>query len=337
VLGPLHMFHLRVGNFRDALRYAQRGVTVAMRLDDPAARTLAHALAGISLHFAGELDAARAELETALEHGRVPHRTRSIYLGFDGQALASIVLARTLWIQGHPARGMELLQLAVQDAERKNHPVTLAITLIYAISVLLWGGDLDSAKSHVEWFIAHADRHTLAPYQAVGRGFRGRLALLRGDPKAGVEDLQGCIAQFHATRYELLTTPFSMALAEGFAALGRTAEAEALTNATIERCEANGDLVFMPDLLRTKGNLQLSASPRNDRTAEQCFAQALAWSRRLGAPALELRAAIDYAGLLAARAQAAEARALLRPAMDHVDEGSNTVDLRAGARLLAAL
>src|SRR6185369_684380 len=72
VLGPLHMFHLRIGNFKSALQYAQRGVAVAQAVEDPAARSLAHALAGISLHFTGELGPARSELETALQHGQVP-------------------------------------------------------------------------------------------------------------------------------------------------------------------------------------------------------------------------------------------------------------------------
>jgi hypothetical protein len=78
---------------------------------------------------------------------------------------------------------LELLHWAVNDAERKNHPVTLAITLIYAISVLFWTGDLDGAKRHVDWFVAHVERHALAPYLAVGRGFTGRLAMLQGDAK----------------------------------------------------------------------------------------------------------------------------------------------------------
>ncbi len=146
VLGPLHMFHLRTGHFNDALRYAQQGVAAAAALDDPEARTLAHALAGISLHIIGDLSAARVALETALRHSGDSQGTRAIYLGFDGQTLAGIVLARTLWLQGEPAQALELLHRTVKDADRRNHPVTLAIVLIYAISVLFWTGDLDGMK-----------------------------------------------------------------------------------------------------------------------------------------------------------------------------------------------
>jgi len=337
VLGPLHMFHLRIGNFKSALHYAQRGVTVAKAIEDPAARTLAHALAGISLQFAGDLGAARSELETALRHGQAPQRTRAAYLGFDGQTLASIVLARTLWLQGQPAQALELLHQSVKDAERKDHPVTLAITLIYAMSVLFWNSDIDGGKKHLDRFVAHAQRHSLAPYLAVGLGFKGRLALMQGDARSGVESLQACLTQFHAMRYELLTTPFSMTLAEGLGAVGRHAEAMMVVDETIRLCEANGDLIFMTELLRVKGRLLLSLSPASDKDAEACFTQALEWSRRQGALAWELRTAIDYAALLEARGQPDSARAILQPVVERFTDGAATADLKAAERLLTNL
>ena len=336
VLGPLHMFHLRIGHFKDALHYAQQGVAAAKALDDPSARTLAHALAGISLHVVGDLAAAQVEFETALRHSRDSQGTRAIYLGFDGQTLASVVLARNLWLQGKPAQAHDLLHQTVKDAERRNHPVTLAIALIYAMSTLFWTGDLDSAAKHLDTFVAHAQRHSLAPYLAVGQGFKGRLELLHGDAKGGVASLQSCLAQFHAARYELLTTPFSATLAEGLAALGQQAEAMALMDETIRRCEAGGDLVYMPDLLRMKGCLLRGSTP-GDEGAEQCFRQSLDWSRRQGAPAWQLRTAVDYATLLSARGDADGARALLGPAFEPFAEGLETADARSAARLLASL
>jgi hypothetical protein len=211
----------------------------------------------------------------------------------------------------------------------------LAIALIYAISMLLWTGDLDGARRHIDWFVAHAQRHALAPYLAVGLGFKGRLAILEGDPKAGVENLQTCLAQFHAMHYELLTTPFQMALAEGLAGLERRDEAIALMDDTIKLCETNGDLVYMPELLRAKGGLLL-AGPGGEG-AEQCFKQSLDLSRGQGARGCELRTAIDYASLLAARKKPARAREILLPVFETFTEGAETADLKAAMHLLATL
>jgi predicted ATPase len=60
-------------------------------------------------------------------------------------------------------------------------------------------------------------------------------------------------------------------------------------------------------------------------------------SRRQGARAWELRTAVDYAALLAARGQGGSARALLQPLRDQFVEGLDTVDLKAAERLLATL
>ena len=66
---------------------------------------------------------------------------------------------------------------------------------------------------------------SLGPYLAVGRGYKGMLAIARGDARGGVESLQGCLEVLHAARYELLTPTFNISLAEGLAALGRLAKA----------------------------------------------------------------------------------------------------------------
>jgi predicted ATPase len=175
----------------------------------------------------------------------------------------------------------------------------------------------------------------LGPYLAVGRGYKGALAIRRGDAKSGVESLPGCLEVLHAARYELLTSTFNISLVEGLAALGRFAEGIALADETIRLVEANGDLSYMPELLRVKGSvLLLMPEPRYD-DAEACLRQSLELSRRQGARAWELRAAIDLAALLAGQGRSENARGLLQPVFEQFVEGSDTADLKAAERLLA--
>lgn len=107
LLGPLNMFHLRTGNFKAALHYAQRCSAIAGTVQDPAAVALAHSVLGISLHLNGDLSSARVELEAALRHAPRHQRTTTAYLGFENTSLAGAVLARTLWLQGHPDQAVE--------------------------------------------------------------------------------------------------------------------------------------------------------------------------------------------------------------------------------------
>lgn len=337
LLGPLHMFHVRIGDFRSAVRYAQRSAAVAATTQDPAAVALAHSLLGIALHLTGDLDDARAELEAAVQHGPRSHRTSQIYLGFDHHSWAGIALARTLWLQGHPDQAVDRLRRTAGDAQRMVHPVTLSVVLNWAISIFFWTGDLRSAEEYMGRFIAHAESQSMGPYLAVGRGYGGEMAIRRGDAESGIAHVRGCLEELHAARYELLTTAFNLSLAQGLAATGRVAEGIALLDETARLVEANGDHSYMPELLRVKGALLLAMPQPMPDAAEACFRQSLELSRRQAALAWELRTAIDLAALLAAQGRPADARALLRPVFDRFGEGWDTADLQAAARLLATL
>lgn len=337
LLGPLHMFHLRVADFKAALQFARHGAALAGGIDDPAPVALAHCLLGISLHLAGEHGGARAALEAALRDRPGPQWTSTIYLGFEGQILAGALLARSLWLQGHPVQALERAHQTVEDAGGLNHPVTLSVALIWAISVLLWTGELQSAGEHIDRFISHAESFSLGPYLAVGRGLRGELAIRRGDAKGGVEALQSCLAALHEARYELLTSPFNIALAQGLGALGRVGEGLALVEAAIRRVEANGDHCYLPELLRVQGGLLLLGQHPSADGAESCFLQALELSRHQAARAWELRTGVDLAALWAAQGHRERARALLLPVFEQFREGSGTADLQAAGNLLASL
>jgi predicted ATPase/DNA-binding winged helix-turn-helix (wHTH) protein len=335
LLGPLNMFHLRTADFRTALHYALRCSIIAGTVDDAAAIALAHSILGISLHLSGDLGGARPELEAALSGG--PRATTAIYLGFEGRHLAGAILARNLWLQGHPARAVECARQAVESAASMDHSLTLCIALIWATSVFLWTGDLEGAEDYVDRLISRAESHSLGPYLAVGRGFRGELSIRQGDTNSGVEGLQRCLATLHAAPYELLTTPLNISLVRGLASLERFAESMTLIDDTIERVQANGDLVYVPELLRVKGGLLLAMPQPGAADAEVCLAESIELSRRQGARAWELRAAIDLAKPMADRGERERARALLGPVLAPFTEGFDTADLKAAKALLAGL
>jgi predicted ATPase/DNA-binding winged helix-turn-helix (wHTH) protein len=337
LLSMLEMFHSRIGDRETSLRHARRAATVSGTIADPAARALGHCLLGMQLYRAGDLNGARVELEAALHHGSGVEWTSPTYLGFDNHKRAGITLARTMWLLGYPAQALDLVRHAVDDAAQMDHPITLCVVLTWAVSLFFWAGELQSAEQHIDWLITRADYHSLGPYLAIGRGFRSQLAIRRGDTQAGVESLRGCLAELRAARIELVTTALNVALVQGLSATGRFGEAVALIDQTIRLAEANGDLGYLPELLRVKGSLLVAMPPPDPAGAETCFTRSLELSRRQGARAWELRTAVDLAALLAARGQPDDARALLRPVFEQFTEGFDTADLKAAGRLLASL
>ena len=337
LMGPLNMFSLRTADFKAGLDYARRCSTIAATTEDFVASTLAHSIMGISLHLCGDLPGARLELEAALRKEPRSLRTTTIYLGFEGSILAGAVLGRNLWLQGHPAQAAERARRTVEDAAGMDHSLSLCIALGWGLSLFLWIGDLDTAEEYADRLVSRSESHSMAPYLAVARGFKAELAIRRGDAKGGVETLQGCLQRLHAMPYELMSTPLNLALVRGLEATGQLAEGMTLVDETIRGVEVNGDLCYMSELLRVKGNLLLSMPQARRDGAEMCFMQSVELSRRQGARAWELRAAVDMASLLAAQARTESARTLLQPVFDQFVEGFDTADLKSAARLLETL
>jgi predicted ATPase len=334
LLGRLHIFHERIGDFRVALEYAKRGEALAQKIGDPVGVAEARSALGISRHLDGDGANARLHLEAALVELPASTRIDAFHWGFDYRNRARIALARALWLEGLSHQALMVSRETVEEAQAFNHPVTLCIALIWAVSVFLWNGDLDGAEQSIDRFIDQADRHSLAPYQAVGRGVKGELMVRRGEPETGVSQLRAALATLHVLRYELLTTAFMTAIAEGLAMMGRFDEAITAIDETIAVVERNGDLFTMPELLRIKGSILVSAQRFGPFEAEACFLTSLDLAARQSALAWELRTATSLALLRAGQGRRDEAREVLAPIYARFTEGFDNADLTAARNLL---
>ncbi|MEK1949871.1 MAG: transcriptional regulator, partial [Ensifer adhaerens] len=291
---------------------------------------------GNSLHFTGDLANARIELEAAARSQPRSQRTAASYVGFEGKHLAGGILARNLWLQGYPEQAELRAREAISDAAKLDHSLTLCIALLGGIAVFLWRDDLPSAEEHIEWLISRAGLHFLSPYVSVAQGFQGEVAVRRGDVKAGIETIRRCIEKLHLATYEVFTTMLEIALVKGLVAIGEFDEGLTRINRTIESVEKNGDLCYLPELLRVKARL-LSSTHSSDEDVEACLTLAIGKSATMGARAWELRAATDLAALWLDDGRLREARILLQPIFERIDEDSDTTDVKAARVLLQRL
>ncbi|MBR0790695.1 winged helix-turn-helix domain-containing protein [Bradyrhizobium manausense] len=335
LLGRMHIFHERIGQFEPALAYARRSLVVAEALSDAASLALAQSLLGVSLHLGGEHRDALKMLEAAW-HGPGTERISTVY-GFDHRNRAGISLARELWLQGRPEEARQLARQTVAEAAQMDHPITLCIALIWAVSIDLWSGDLDAADANIDRFIAHAQSRSMGPYLAVGRGVKGELAIRRGDAESGIATIRRSLQELHESGYELLTTTFNIALVQGLLALGQVEQSAQLIDEAIDLVDQGGDRVYVPELLRMKSKVLLSQPQPDIAQAETFLLQSLELSRRTGAKAWELRAAIDLATLLVDRQRGKEAMPLLQSALQSFVEDSDTADIRAANALMKKL
>ncbi len=337
LLGRLHIFHERIGDFRSAMLFAERGHAVAVQIGDPVGIAEAHSALGISRHLEGDHVSAHAHLEAALVQLPESQRIGSFHFGFDYRNRARIAFARTLWLEGYPDQAAMVARQTVEEAEAFDHPITLCIALIWAVSVSFWRGDLAATDEYIDRFIAEADKHSLRPYQTVGRGVKGELSVRRGDTEAGIPLLRDAIETLHLHRHELLTTAFNCALAEGLAMTGRSDQALTTIDEAIALVERHGDLFRMPELQRVKGAF-LSRSPDPDFSlAEGYFLKSLELAKRQAALGWQLRTATSLARLWMMQNRHDEAHAVLAPVFARFTEGFESSDLQAAREMLDQL
>jgi predicted ATPase len=332
----LHMFALREGGFHAALRYAQQCESIAEKIADGVSSEFANAMLSVSYHLAGDQAKAQPRCEAALNAPALRRRAHAIHFGFDLANRARICLARLLWLRGFPDQAVTVAQAAIREAVELEHPVSLCIALIWTLHVFIWTGDLDAAEENIEWFIEHYERHHLAAYGGVGLGLRGCLALRRGEADRGVSLLREGLAALRASRYGLIATGFTSALAEGLAMSARTAEALETLDQQIAQVQEDGELFYMPELLRLKGDIQAGGLQDHDIEAERTLLQSLDWARRQEALSWELRSATSLAQLYLSRGRPEQAEALLAPIYERFTEGFATPDLVRARRLLEA-
>jgi predicted ATPase/DNA-binding winged helix-turn-helix (wHTH) protein len=336
ILNMEHYFYARIGDLKSALQCARRCRAIAETSDDLTVKALAHAMLGRALQVTGDLAGSRAELDSLM---RIFARSDRgpVVLSLDPHYHSYIALARTLWLQGYPTQALELTRQGVEASKAMGHAAAFALVLAGAASIFLLSGDLDAAEYHTDLSLSLAEANALGPLMGVGQGRKAELAIKRGHTNAGVKDLQAILERLRASRHEILTTEFTIALAQGLAAIGRSSESHALIDERIRQVEVGGETLYLPELLRIKGRVLLSMRGPDEHEAEILFRESLKFSRRQGARGWELRAAIDLAKLSAERGDPENGRTLLRPVYAGFSEGFETADLRAAEELLASL
>jgi tetratricopeptide (TPR) repeat protein len=336
LLEGLHLFHVRIGNFQDALMFARRGEAVAEAIGDPVWLAQIRVALGISYHLKGDSNLARDCVAFALEHLPASQQINSHHFNFDYRNRARITLARVLWLQGCPDQAVRMARQALAETIRLDHPIKLCMALLWASSVFLWNKDLDSAEEYNEMFIAQADRYSLAPFQTIGQGARGELLVMRGEAERGMVLLRRSLEALHGHRYGLLTA-FSIALAQGLSRTGEGGEALATIDEAIALVEHNGDLFGFPELLRIKADI-LASMPNPDLIGgERYLTRSLELAGQQSSLAWELRTATSLARLRSLQGRRDEARNVLAPVYARFTEGFDNADLTAAARLLRDL
>ena len=337
LLGDLNVFLLRRGDFSGALEVAKRGAGVAKTIGDATENAAAEWLLGSAYHLTGDQAAALHHCELGFQLVSNAGRGKTGQFGYDHRATGLNTLARSLWLSGFPDRGRKAAHEAIKAAGDYDHLVTRCIALLYSIPVLVWSGDLEGASIHAEAVFGLADKYSLAPYRAASLALKGELKVANGDAPSGVEILREGLKAMDANQYRIVKLPTSRALAEGLALSGRPEEALAVIDEVVVQAEQVAEILWLPDLLRARGEILLAQRRPDIRAAEDSLLRSIGAARRQSALSWELRAAIPLARMWGEHGRSNEARSMLEDIHRRFTEGFETRDLVAARRLLDEL
>ena len=335
LLVGLSIFFTRIGDFQGALRVAQRGILVAEALGSPGAIAAAESVLGVAYHLVGDQMATRRHCERSLEIAEAASAAEVAFFGYDHEARALIALARCYWLIGLPDRSAKTARQVIDLATKRDDPVSLCMTLIFATTVFLWRGDLDEGEQLLGRLLTHSKRHSLGPYHTLGLALSGELAVARGNASEGVALLQRSLGLLHVQKLHVLTPALHVALADGLVTMGEFVEAAAVIDAGLTQSVASGGILNVPELLRIRGEILLQATQGDLAAAERAFLLSMQKAKEQSALGLELRSAMSIAGHWSRQGKAVDAGNLLREVYGRFSEGHKTKDMKLASQLLA--
>lgn len=335
-LWGLAVYRVYVGQYRSVIELMRRYGAIAARSGDVADQLGGERLMATALHYCGEQARARIGAEGMLARYVVPaHRSQVTRFQFDQRVAARGTLASALWLQGLPDQAVRMAQHAAEDARASGHPVSLCTALSHStFPVALYVGDLAEAGRQLGMLREHLAKHPLVIWNRILLCLEGTLMIRHGDA-GGLPILRNGLAELRETGYRLRYTSHLGTMAQGLAAAGRIGEAQATIDEALEWAERSGELWFVPELHRIRGELLLTEGAEDAAVAQ--LEGALAGARRQAARSWELRAATSLARHWHLSGETSRARQLLAPLHAGFDEGHDTADLRMARDLLGEM
>ncbi len=288
-----------------------------------------HALSSTLTAMGRPTDAVGHEEAGIALYDRQRHASQALlYGGHDPGACCGNNLAMNRWLLGYPDRALAALTDSIRLAEELKHPLTTALTLLWATWVHHQRGERDATMASGERLVALASEHGFSAWTDFV------LVLL---PTARKERLE---SEALARLYRLVEegqSPYRRVfclcvLAELYGSADLVEQGlSVLASISAE----NRQTFYAPEIPRLEGELFLRCP--DSSAAEQCFRRALKLSRTRGEKSLELRAGMSLARLLAAQGRRADALSLLAPIYGWFTEGFDTADLMEAKKLLDQL
>jgi predicted ATPase len=297
-----------------------------------------HRIVGISLRSEGDYISARMHLEQALSaYDHELHGSLAFRYGVDSRISCTVYLALTLWPLGEIERAKLLAEEALAAARATGHIATVAYTLGHVCYLDLLSRDSRQLQPHAKILVELSREHELRMWLAISVFQHGYALWRSGEVDAGEAHMRAGIAANIEQGNKRWLPLFQGRLAEIEAeaktidgALSRIEQALGLADET-------GEHWTDAFLHRLRGEILLRRGPANIAPAEEAFLTAIAIAQQQKARSFELQAAHALAKLYQSTGRAANAHAILSPALERFSPTPEFPEIDQAQTLLAAL
>ena len=333
VLRGLYSYHYARGELNQARELAEQVVTLAKRCD-PASLTVGLYMLGGMQFWQGEFQAAEQTLTRAWKvYDRHALREDSLSAQTDPGAFALFQLAWTQWMLGRPAQAMKTAEQVLSFSRELRQPFTHSMTLFWVGTTALCCGRRGEAARLAAEMLELTTNHRLRYLRACALVLRGHVEIDSGRIGQGIASVDEAMADFAAQGAGLGTAWALSKPIEAHIHTGRLDQARELITAARAAIARNGEMHWAPEIERLAGELAQQTAPAEPDRARAGFRRARDLAGRLGATALELRAAISLAA--SADAGSTAERTALSEVLGRVENGLPTPDTEAAQLLLS--
>ena len=281
---------------------------------------VAFRLNGATQYFAGNFTAAVSFIERSLAiFDPQDQSDHALRFAQDVGVSINAYLALVLWPLGALDRARAAAEQMVARAARTGHPGTAVYAHFHFAVFEMMRRSFTGATPHIEALVKISQAHEMGMWTAYGK-------ILAPWTRRGVESAGATLAEMRRglaiCREQGVGNfiPFlKTLLAEAEAEAGELGAALATVDDVIAETERTGQRWNESDTLRVRGEILLRRDPANTAPAEEAFLSAIAVAREQKARSFELRAALALAKPFQSTGRAADAHAVLAPALSVVE------------------
>ena len=299
---------------------------------------VARRIAGTTEWYLGNFELARAQLEQTLamvDSRRDHHLTYRF--GRDTGVSAMVFMALTLWPLGETDRACRIGEEMLARALASGHMLTTVYGHFQCALLHVARRDAATTAPLAETVVNLAREHGMALYSAYGEFLQPWARWHLGDREGGLDAMRRGIAACHDIGNLVYMTLLETALAETEAEAGEIEAALGSIDRTVALTERTGQRWNEADTHRARGEILFKRDPANAAPAEEAFLTAIAVAQQQKARSFELRAALSLAKLYRSSGRAADAHAILAPALEGFSSKSEFPEIEEAQALLAAL